>query len=61
MGYVHFCVNYPKNSRFVTFHTGKADEGEQIALYDEGGFFALGEVRVFDGGLAIKPVKQFDV
>lgn len=38
-----------------------ADEGEQIALYDEGGFFALGEVRVFDGGLAIKPVKQFDV
>ena len=38
-----------------------AGEGEQIALYDEGGFFALGEVRVFDGGLAIKPIKQFDV
>ena len=37
------------------------NEGEQIALYDEKGFFALGEVRAFDEGLAIKPIKQFDV
>lgn len=37
------------------------DEGEQIALYDDVGFFALGEVRAFDEGLAIKPIKQFDV
>jgi len=35
--------------------------GEEIALYDKDGFFALGEVRDFDGELAIKPIKQFDV
>ena len=33
--------------------------GERVRLYDEGGFFALGEVREFDTGLAIKPIKQF--
>lgn len=38
-----------------------ADAGEQIALYDSEGFFALGEVRDFEEGLAIKPIKQFDV
>ena len=38
-----------------------ADAGEQIALYDENGFFALGEVCSFNEGLAIKPIKQFDV
>ncbi len=38
-----------------------AEEGELITLYDGDGFFALGEVRLFDGGLAIKPIKQFDV
>ncbi len=35
--------------------------GERFRLYDEGGFFALGEVRAFADGLAIKPIKQFDV
>ena len=35
--------------------------GERVTLYDEKGFFALGEVREFDAGLAIKPIKQFDV
>ncbi len=35
--------------------------GERVTLYDEKGFFALGEVREFDTGLAIKPIKQFDV
>ena len=39
----------------------KAECGEQIALYDESGFFALGEVREFDDGIAIKPIKQFEV
>jgi len=34
---------------------------ERVTLFDERGFFALGEVREFDGGLAIKPIKQFDV
>lgn len=32
---------------------------ERVKLFDENGFFALGEVREFDGGLAIKPIKQF--
>ena len=35
--------------------------GERVRLRDELGFFALGEVRDFDGALAIKPIKQFDV
>lgn len=35
--------------------------GERVTLFDEKGFFALGEVREFTDGLAIKPIKQFDV
>ena len=35
--------------------------GEQVRLRDESGFFALGEVREFESGLAIKPIRQFDV
>ncbi len=33
--------------------------GARVRLKDEKGFFALGEVREFDNGLAIKPIKQF--
>lgn len=34
--------------------------GEQVRLYDAGkAFFALGRVDDFDGGAAIKPIKQF--
>ena len=33
--------------------------GERFAMYDEKGFFALGEVREFENGIAIKPIKQF--
>ena len=36
-----------------------AECGERILLYGEEGFFALGEVREFDSGRAIKPIKQF--
>ena len=36
-----------------------AEVGELIRLSDEGGFFALGEVREFEGGLAVKPIRQF--
>ena len=36
-------------------------EGTMLRLCDESGFFALGEVRSFEDGLAIKPIKQFDV
>ena len=32
--------------------------GQSVALYGENGFFAIGEVREYDDGLAIKPVKQ---
>ena len=35
--------------------------GEILTLYDKNGFFALGEVREFDGGRAVKPIRQFDV
>lgn len=33
--------------------------GERVRLYDEKGFFALGEVREFEDGKAIKPIRQF--
>lgn len=33
--------------------------GERVRLYDSSGFFAFGEVREYDGGLAIKPIRQF--
>ena len=35
--------------------------GEILRMSDEKGFFALGEVREFEGGRAIKPIRQFDV
>ena len=34
--------------------------GERVTLFDEKGFFALGEVKEFPDGAAIKPIKQFD-
>lgn len=33
--------------------------GERVRMCDKGGFFALGEIREFEDGLAIKPIKQF--
>ncbi len=36
-----------------------AEAGARFRLYDEEGFFAIGEVREFEEGLAIKPLKQF--
>lgn len=35
------------------------ETGRQVRLADEEGFFALGEVREFEGGAAIKPIRQF--
>lgn len=35
--------------------------GELVTLYDGRGFFALGEVRDFEAGSAIKPIRQFDI
>ena len=36
-----------------------AEEGDRLAIYDKNGFFAIGEVRRFDAGLAVKPIRQF--
>ncbi len=33
--------------------------GSRVRLMDEGGFFALGEVREYEDGAAIKPIRQF--
>ena len=33
--------------------------GELVRLSDDDGFFALGEVREYDDGTAIKPIRQF--
>ena len=38
-----------------------ANMGERFAMYDDEGFFALGEVREFESGAAIKPIKQFSI
>ena len=34
--------------------------GTLVRLSDDNGFFALGEVREYEGGLAIKPIRQFE-
>ena len=36
-----------------------AECGELIRMCDKDGFFALGEVKEYENGLAIKPVRQF--
>lgn len=33
--------------------------GTRVKLYSKSGFFAVGEVREFEGGTAIKPIRQF--
>ena len=35
--------------------------GERFTLWDKGVFFALAEAREFDEGVALKPIKQFDL
>ena len=35
--------------------------GTRFRLCGENGFFALGELREYENGLAIKPIKQFDI
>ena len=37
----------------------EAELGERIRLYDKDGFFALGEVREYENGAAIKPIRMF--
>ena len=38
-----------------------AECGERLRILGADGFFAIGEVREYEAGLAIKPIKQFDV
>ena len=39
---------------------GRADPlGTHLRLYDEAGFFALGEVREEEAGIAVRPMRQF--
>jgi tRNA pseudouridine55 synthase len=35
------------------------EKEQKVRLYDASGFFAVGEVREYEGGLAIKPIRQF--
>ena len=35
--------------------------GERVRLYNANGFFALGEVREFENGCAVKPIKLFEL
>ena len=35
--------------------------GTLVRLYDAEGFFALGEVRMFEDGAAVKPIRQFTI
>ena len=37
----------------------RLEVGTRVKLYDAEGFFAVGEVREFEDGLAIKPIRQF--
>ena len=37
------------------------DVGTRVRLYGSSDFFAVGEVREFEDGLAIKPIRQFDI
>ena len=33
--------------------------GQRVRLYDKDGFFSIGEVKDFENGTAIKPIKKF--
>ena len=37
----------------------RLEAGERVRLCDSQGFFAVGEVRAFEDGLAIKPIRSF--
>ena len=39
----------------------KLPVGTRVRLLDEGGFFALGEVREYESGTAIKMIKLFSL
>ena len=37
------------------------NEGERVRLHDKNGFFSLGEVKNYESGMAIKPIKKFRI
>lgn len=37
------------------------DDGQRIRMYDGEGFFSLGEVKEYEDGSAIKPIKKFRI
>ncbi len=56
-----FFARLARAGQEIYLHKIKATlpQGEQVRLSDKDGFFALGEVREFENGLAIKPIRQF--
>ena len=58
----HF-THLARNGLEIYLHKiGKSlDLGQRVMLFDESGFFALGEVKDYEDGAAIKPIKQFDI
>lgn len=59
----NFFANLCRTGNEIYQHKIKTnfDTFTKVALYDKDGFFALGEVREFEGGSAIKPIKQFKI
>ena len=57
-------AGYLWETRIVDEHgqdVARGEVGELIRLSDGRGFFALGEIREYESGLAIKPIRQFEL
>ncbi|MBQ7898178.1 MAG: tRNA pseudouridine(55) synthase TruB [Clostridia bacterium] len=59
-----FYLRLAKNGAEIYLSRAKLQglcEGQRVRMYDsDGAFFALGEVRAFPSGLAVKPIKFFN-
>ena len=58
-----FFARLARSGLEIYLHKIKKDlkEGDVVRIGDSEGFFAVGEVRKFDDGLAIKPIRQFGI
>jgi tRNA pseudouridine55 synthase len=56
-----FFAHLAHNGQHIYLNKIKAELSlsELVRLYDRDGFFAVGEVREYEDGLAIKPIRQF--
>ncbi len=56
-----FFSRLAKSGQHIYLHKigAVAEVGERVRLLDKDGFFAVGEVREYDEGMAIKPIRQF--